>query len=54
MGNLTFPTLCLLLFSITLGSFGQICLKYGLKHSGHVGLVRAMFGPWELLGWGYT
>ena len=29
-GNLTLPAFGLLLFSITLGSFGQICLKLGL------------------------
>lgn len=30
MGNLTLSSFLMILFSITLGSFGQICLKLGL------------------------
>ena len=52
MGNLTLSTFGVLLFSITLGSFGQICLKQGLKHAGHVSLIMSMLTPWVLLGLG--
>jgi multidrug transporter EmrE-like cation transporter len=48
-----------LLIAITLGAFGQISLKYGMKQFGSLGgpgvglapnLVRAVFTPYVLLG----
>ena len=60
LGNLTLPTFGLLLLSITLGSFGQICLKMGLKEHGlqisgsffHtiMNVIAAMMTPWVFLG----
>lgn len=62
LGNLTLPTFALLLFSITLGSFGQICLKIGLRQHGiqiaHsllatiLNVITAMIQPWVILGLG--
>ena len=60
MGNLTPATFGLLLFSITLGSFAQICLKIGLhgdtipiSHSPLqtiFNIVIVMLRPWVLGG----
>lgn len=62
-GNLTFRSFLLLLFNLILGSFGQICLKDGLRggdlarHSTSilatlVSIVHAMLNPYVLLGLG--
>ncbi len=62
-GNLTSRTFLLLLFSITLGSFGQICLKVGMTASKVtdsaqpaslintlISLLGSMAQPYVLLG----
>ncbi len=62
-GNLTSRTFLLLLFSITLGSFGQICLKVGMTASKAaastqpdslagtlISLLGSMAQPYVLLG----
>jgi drug/metabolite transporter (DMT)-like permease len=61
-GNLTFRSFLLLLFNLTLGSFGQLFLKMGLPDdlSGHsrsvlttlVAILHAMTNSWVLLGLG--
>jgi drug/metabolite transporter (DMT)-like permease len=60
LGNLTPATFGLLLFSISLGSIAQLCLKIGLKlhpiHGAHsplqtiANIVTAMLTPWVLTG----
>lgn len=59
LGNLTFASFCLLIVSLTLGSFGQICLKLGLNteidttgpiSTTFINLVHAMMQPWVMLG----
>lgn len=59
-GNLTPRTFILLLVSITLGSFGQICLKVGMMNTGTTDggslvttlgfLLISMLQPYVLLG----
>ncbi|UCC67833.1 MAG: hypothetical protein JSV79_12070 [Armatimonadota bacterium] len=47
------------LIAISLGAFGQVCLKYGMKQFGELGapglgmvtnVIRAVFTPYVLLG----
>jgi drug/metabolite transporter (DMT)-like permease len=62
-GNLTFRAFLLLLFNLVLGSFGQICLKEGLRHGDlarHspsviatlISILQAMTHPFVLIGLG--
>lgn len=62
-GNLTFRSFLLLLFNLVLGSFGQICLKDGLRHGdlarhSHsilatiISILHAMLNPYVLAGLG--
>lgn len=60
LGNLTLASFCLLLVSLTLGSFGQICLKLGLreapiKAAGSIpatflNIIHSMMQPYVMLG----
>ena len=60
MGNLTISSFCLLLFFITLASFGQICMKIGLRGDvipkgatpAHtlLNILKFMARPWVLAG----
>lgn len=60
MGNLTLRSFALLMFSLILGSFGQICMKTGLMHNpidkgssmftALTNTALAFLRPWILLG----
>lgn len=60
-GNLSFRSFLLLLFNLSLGSFGQICLKHGLRGGDLakgstsvvatlVSILQAMLNPFVLTG----
>lgn len=60
MGNLTFSSFCLLIFSITLGSFAQIFMKLGIDGDKisiassplvtALNVITFMMRPWVLAG----
>lgn len=55
MGNLTFSSFCILVFSIMLGSVGQICLKLGMSthtSSGESSFMSVYCRPYILIGLG--
>lgn len=42
--------LLLVLIAVTLGSFGQVAMKWGMNHAGAFSLLRAIFTPYVFLG----